>query len=389
MVVGRNNTSKNHTTNLMPTRVTKIPTHVLSILRRDNFRTIHWLTTLVNWEYKAIYRQKQSLKYCTYILMKVHTLDIDSSERDTAIYPHANNYIVSLKNPIYDISKITLVSARIPTPQLLVNTSNKTFSIDDVNVTLDETNYSNGTDLASDLDLKLQPPTSNVDSVVFDSDTNALVFSNTSAGAHDFTFQFYSGTNGYTSNISSVTTPHQILGFSSEDASSTSNVLTSGYINLEGPNSLILRLTAGSDEFTKTVYSSTPFYTGHILLNGTDVINHHSSDDTLSHEFHRGPQKFIRDIQVEFFYMSHGRLIPYDFRNQDHILKFEITCSTDKLEGLPKVSPDVVKKALPPPVSIPEFENPYRWNQILPIMIVSFIGIVFLMLTRRKPRLSE
>src|SRR6056300_1340906 len=353
MVVGRNNTSKNHTTNLMPTRVTKIPTHVLSILRRDNFRTIHWLTTLVNWEYKAIYRQKQSLKYCTYILMKVHTLDIDSSERDTAIYPHANNYIVSLKNPIYDISKITLVSARIPTPQLLVNTSNKTFSIDDVNVTLDETNYSNGTDLASDLDLKLQPPTSNVDSVVFDSDTNALVFSNTSAGAHDFTFQFYSGTNGYTSNISSVTTPHQILGFSSEDASSTSNVLTSGYINLEGPNSLILRLTAGSDEFT------------------------------------RGPQKFIRDIQVEFFYMSHGRLIPYDFRNQDHILKFEITCSTDKLEALPKVSPDVVKKALPPPVSIPEFENPYRWNQILPIMIVSFIGIVFLMLTRRKPRLSE
>lgn len=321
--------------------------------------------------------------------MKVHTLDIDSSERDTAIYPHANNYIVSLKNPIYDISKITLVSARIPTPQLMVNASNKTFSIDGVNVTLDETNYSNGTDLASDLDLKLQPPTSNVDSVVFDNDINAFIFSNTSAGAHDFTFQFYSGTNGYTSNTSSVTTPHQILGFSSEDASSTSNVLTSGYINLEGPNSLILRLTAGSDEFTKTVYSSTPFYTGHILLNGTDVINHHSSDDTLSHEFHKGPQKFIRDIQVEFFYMSHGRLIPYDFRNQDHILKFEITCSTDKLEGLPKVSPDVVKKALPPPVSIPEFENPYRWNQILPIMIVSFIGIVFLMLTRRKPRLSE
>lgn len=321
--------------------------------------------------------------------MKVHTLDIDSSERDTTVYPYANSYVVSLGNPIYDISKITLVSARIPTPQLLVNASNKTFSIDGVDITLDETNYSSGTDLATDLDLKLQPPTSNVDSVVFDSDTNTIVFSNTSAGAHDFTFGFYSGTNGYTSNTSPITTPHQILGFSSSDVTSTSNVLTSGSINMEGPNSLILRLSAGSDEFTKMVYSSTPFYTGHILMNGTSVINYHGADDTLSHEFHKGAQKFIRDIKIEFFYMSHGRLIPYDFRNQDHILKFEITCSTDKLTNLPKVSHDVVKRELPPPVSIPEFENPYKWNQILPIVVVSFIGMLFLVLTRRKPKLSE
>jgi hypothetical protein len=120
--------------------------------------------------------------------MKVHTLDIDSSERDTLVYPNANNYVISLKNPIYDVSKITLVSARIPTPQLLVNSSNRTFSIDGADITLDMTNYTSGTDLATDLDLKLQPPTSNVDSVVFDTDTNALIFSNTSAVTHDFTF---------------------------------------------------------------------------------------------------------------------------------------------------------------------------------------------------------
>lgn len=321
--------------------------------------------------------------------MKVHTLNIDSSERDTVVHPYANNYVVSLKNPIYDISKITLVSARIPTPQLLVNAFNKSFSVDGVDIVLGETNYSNGVSLASDLDIKLQPPVSNVDSVVFDSDTNSIIFSNTSAGAHNFTFEFYSGTNGYTSNTSSLTTPHQILGFSSTDASSTSNVLTSGSINLEGPNSLVLRLSAGSDNFTQTVYSSTPFYTGQILMNGTNVINFHSADDTLSYEFHRGPQKFIRDIRVEFFCISHGRLIPYDFRNQDHILKFEITCSIDKLENLPKVSHDVVKRVLPPPVNIPEYENLYRWGQILPILVVSFIGILFLILTRRKPTLSE
>ena len=201
--------------------------------------------------------------------MKVHTLDIDSSERDPIIHPHANNYVVTLSNPIYDVTTIKLISAHIPTPQLLVNTTNKVFSVDGVDVTLDETNYSSGTDLATDLDIKLSPPTSNVDLVTFDGDRNVLIFSNTSAGTHDFTFEFYSGTHGYLSNTLPVTTPHQIIGFDSNNQTSTSNVLTSGAINLNGPNSLVLKLTAGSDNFTKSVYTVSPFYTGHILLNGS------------------------------------------------------------------------------------------------------------------------
>ena len=108
--------------------------------------------------------------------MKVHTLDIDSSERDPIIHPYANNYVVTLSNPIYDVTTIKLISAHIPTPQLLVNTTNKVFSVDGVDVTLDETNYSSGTDLATDLDIKLSPPTSNVDLVTFDGDRNVLIF---------------------------------------------------------------------------------------------------------------------------------------------------------------------------------------------------------------------
>jgi hypothetical protein len=319
--------------------------------------------------------------------MKVHTLDIDSSERDTSIYPHANNYVVTLKNPIYDISKISLLSARIPTPQLLINSLNKTFSVDGVNITLDETNYTNGTDLATDLDVKLQPPESNVDSVVFDTDTNSLIFSNTSAGDNNFVFEFNSGTNGYASNTSPLTTPHQVLGFSSGDAVSTSNTLSSGAINLQGVNSLILRISAGSDEFNKYVYSSTPFYTGHILTNGTDVINFSHADDPFTHQFHTGTQKYVRDIRIEFFYMSHGRLIPYDFRNQDHILKFEVECSTDKLEGLPKVSPDILKRSLPPPIGIPVIENPYSRGNYLAIFAIVFVGVMLLLVMKRKPKL--
>ena len=332
--------------------------------------------------------------------MKVHTLDIDSGERDTNVHAHANNYVVTLKEPIYDVTKVTLVSARIPTPQLTICSTNKTFSIydsgaphDTIEVTLDETNYTSGTTLASDLDTLMQPPLTCIDEVVFDSDTQALTFSNTDVGSSNtFTFQFFDGTNGYLSNAA-VTTPHQVIGFSSKNPP-VSDSIVSGAINLEGPNSLILRLTTGSDELTKTIYSVTPFYTGHILLNGSNFINYHHADDPLTYEFYKGPQKYIKDIKIEFFYMSHGRLIPYDFRNQDHVLKFEITGSTDKLEGLPKVPIENIKDEIPSPppsqISIPTaLDDVYKWKEYLSIGIIIFVGIVLLSLMRKRPKLSE
>ncbi len=127
--------------------------------------------------------------------MKVHTLNIDSSQRQSNVYLYANTYVIRLENPIYDVSQVKLVSARIPTPQLTTCATNKSFSVDGTVISLDETNYSSGTDLASDLTIKLAPPESNVDSVVFDTDTNGLVFSNTTVGDNDFTFEFHDGTN--------------------------------------------------------------------------------------------------------------------------------------------------------------------------------------------------
>jgi hypothetical protein len=334
--------------------------------------------------------------------MKVHTLDIDSSQRDTNVHTYANNYVISLNEPIYDVTKVTLVSARIPTPQLTTCATNKTFSIYDsgapddlIEVSLYETNYADGDALATDLDTLMQPPLTCIDEVVFDSDTQALTFSNTDVGSSNtFTFQFFDGTNGYLSNTA-VTTPHQVIGFSSKNPP-VSDSIVSGAINLEGPNSLILRLTTGSDELTKTIYSVTPFYTGHILLNGSDFINYHHADDPLTHEFYKGPQKYIKDIKIEFFYMSHGRLIPYDFRNQDHLLKFEITGSTDKLEGLPKVPIENIKDETPPPpppsqINIPTvLDDVYKWKiEHISIALITFIGVVLLFLMKRRPRLSE
>jgi hypothetical protein len=316
--------------------------------------------------------------------MKVHNLSIDSSQRDTNVYAHANSYVVTLKNPIYDVTEMKLVSARIPTPQLITCATNKTFSVDGVDITLDETNYTSGAELASDLDLKLES-SSNVDTVTFDTDTNSLIFSNTLAGDNNFTFEFYSGTNGYTNESSTSTTPHQVLGFDSRDYTSTSNVLRSGAINISGPNSLVLKLTAGSDEFTQSVYTSTPFYTGHILLDGTSAINVLGNDDTLVHHFHSGPQKYIKDIRVEFFYMSHGRLIPYDFRNQEHVLKFEVTCSTDKLESLSKLSTKTEEEKTVEKIKKPATEILYNQEVYIYIGIIVFVGMVLMLLMKRKP----
>ena len=319
--------------------------------------------------------------------MKVHNLNIDSSQRQSNVHPYANTYVIHLENPIYDVSQVKLISARIPTPQLTTCASNKSFSVDGTVITLDETNYSSGTVLASDLAIKLAPPGSNVDSVVFDTDTNGLVFSNTIAGDNDFTFEFHDGTNGHTSTSSSVTTPHQVLGFGSIDHASTNKVLRSGAINLDGPNSLVLKVTSGSDGFDQDVYTSTPFYTGHILLNGSDVVNFNGSDDPIIHHFHSGPQKFIKELTIEFFYMSHGRLIPYDFRNQDHLLKFEVTCSTDKLANLTKVVLDDVlpKKEEKSLISIPEeFKNPYNREVFVYIGVITFLGILLISFMKRK-----
>ena len=317
--------------------------------------------------------------------MKVHTLNIDSSQRQSNLYPDPNSYTIFLENPIYDITQFKLVSARIPTPQLMTCSTNRTFSVDGTDITLDLTNYNTGTHFASDLDTYLQPPVSNIDRVTFDTANNKLSFSNTTVGNYNFTIEFHSGTNGYTSTSSPLTTPHQLMGFNSNDQTSVNNTLTAGAINFKGPNSIILKITAGSDEFNQIVYTSTPFYTGHILLDGSDFINVNGSDDSIVHRFHSGPQKFIQELKFEFFYMSHGRLIPYDFMNQDHVLKFEVECSTDKLEGLTKVPMDkFAKKKKKKEKKVKNLGSEILYNQevYIYIGIIAFFGIVLMFLMK-------
>lgn len=109
-----------------------------------------------------------------------YLVDIDSSERDPIEYPNPNDYTIHLNNRIYDITSIKLVSARIPNCQPLINSGNKQFEINGVTVVFDEGTYTNGVDLASNLQIRMAPPNTVVDTVSFDSFTSKLTFSNTS-----------------------------------------------------------------------------------------------------------------------------------------------------------------------------------------------------------------
>jgi len=324
--------------------------------------------------------------------MKVHNLTIDSSQRDATIYPHANNYVVTLENPIYDVSEIRLVSAHIPTPQLLICDTNRSFNIDNITITLDTGNYTI-TQLRNALNDKLSVTSLSDLNVTSDSSNQTLTFTKTPSNGTSNVFKFDTGLNGYSDTGSSFTTPHQVLGFGSHDYTFT-DTITSGFVNTGGVKSLVLKLTSGSDEFNQSVYlgipkdslqKGTPHFTGHILLNGETSLIYNGSDDPLVHRFHSGSQKSIRDLKIEFFYMSHGRLIPYDFRNQEHIIKLEVTCSTDKLENLKVDPPEEIEEKTD--ISIPEISDVYEWKkEYTYIVAILVFGLVLMMLMKRRPK---
>ena len=310
--------------------------------------------------------------------MKVHNFTIDSSQRDPTLHANPNDYSVTLDDAIYDVSQIKLVSARIPTSQLLICETNQTFQYEDVlgtthSFTIPVGNY-DGASLAAVFNSSPQNPWN----ISYNVSKNSFSMGSSSGGQK--TFKFKTGSGGYDDVNSKKTTMHQILGLPAEDIGGQF-----GAANFKGPNSLVLRISSGSEKLNQTVYTSEPYYTGHILLDGTDSVNVSGTDDKVTHTFHTGPLKHLKDIRIEFFYMSHGRLIPYDFRNQDHVLKFEITCSTDKLENLAPLEEKPVEEGEVPEISIPEKRNLYEWKiEYIYITLIIFTGFILILSMGKK-----
>ena len=167
------------------------------------------------------------------------------------------------------------------------------------------------------------------------------------------------------------------------------NTLTTGSINLQGPDALILKISSGAEELNKTVYSDTPFYTGRILMSG-DVINYSGVDDTVEHTFESGSQN-ISKLRIQFFYSSNNRLIPYDFRNANHVLKLSIDGAVDKLSRVPMVKKGTELQneertggyRLPPNIQ-DRVDDLNKWNGFVYIFLIILTGCFFIVFT--KPR---
>ncbi len=82
--------------------------------------------------------------------------------------------------------------------------------------------------------------------------------------------------------------------------------------------------------------------------------------------------------------MNNGVLTTYEVGNTEHVLKFEIKCSTDKLEGLTKVPLDKFAKKEKKKEKVKNLGSEILYNQevYIYIGIIAFFGIVLMFLMK-------
>jgi len=284
--------------------------------------------------------------------MENYLITVDSSERDTNLYPTSQDYIVEFNKPLYNIESINLTSARVPLTQYVIDGHNNVFVIDTVEYYLTNGDYTTGDKLANQV--KNDISASAVNTVSYDEDTNKLTFS----GPSDFTFEFDNEKN-----------PALVLGFDHISYTSSSGTLEApGVINLDGPDSIILSIRGNSEDhmhtelYTKTPHEPLDFYG--VLINKTEVgskiINYDFSSDKVGRKFHDGPLPYLDRLNIQFFLNNFDDIVPYDFKLRNHVLKFEIRASMDKLI-VTKENEKVEKMIeLPPKLELERFKDQYR-----------------------------
>ena len=294
--------------------------------------------------------------------MKVVSLDVDSGERDPVAYPNPNDYTVRLNKRLYGVTKMTLTAARIPNCQPLVNSANDTIVVDGVAYHVAHGTFS-GPDLASNVQVALEG--SNVSAVSFSSALGSLTLSNASSS----TFV--------------LTNPPTFLGLSGANTAATTT-LTTGPVDLTGPNSVLVRSTVGSDDLNKDIVngSMVPNYIGRIVLGNlgeTHVYN--MVDAPITYEV---PTLNVDEFRVRMYWNNGTTLVPYDFGARNHLLKFDFTCETDRFNKVYEAPTEI---ELPEPVPDVDDEPPRLSNNwiFLGTALVLVIGLLVLLFIRGPP----
>ena len=328
-------------------------------------------------------------------------LDINSDQRDPYKFAKPQDYTVCLNRPLYNVTNIRLEAAKIPVTQTLINGGNNTFSMNGTGntISLINRNYSNIEEFRSNLEQQLSSPTNlantHIDSISYNTNNQSFTFSNTLGIS--FGFDFYSGKNGY-DTLDPNGTPATTFGLTHQNIYTTSNTLTTGSINLYPPTSIILRITTNEhgDDLNKDVYCSNGIFnlgdnkvSSNVELNKTESVyfgriltyDSYQGNEYLTFSggypiedfFYKGPEPNITKLRIRFYYTVGAKLIPYDFANRNHTLKFKIKCSLDKLQQLKEQEQEQHNlDDIPPPVDLPNLEPPKRPNKQR-ILVISFL----------------
>ena len=240
---------------------------------------------------------------------------------------------VTLTTPVYNVTHIKLISARVPNSQLLINQYNNTYVYQANTYSIPFGTYTTGEDLANAF---TGPVTA-----VYHSNTNSLTFND----------EFQPGS--WLSNI---------LGY------------PGGVVNLSGPQYITIRLTIGGDVLSRTVYQRDTdcHYLGKMLTGPIgETIRYTDSFDTIQMDTQ------IKTIQTMHFDFLNPDGSTYNFGGQGYILKFRLTCSTDKLSVIKGDTVVVDDEELPGPSRINWFSD--RFLIVAAAIVILTLGLFFLM----------
>ena len=285
--------------------------------------------------------------------MSTYLLTVNSSDRNVDDWPESQDYLVNLNRPLYDVSELKLANAIIPFSGYTIDTYNNTFYYNGEPVTMDPKIYTSETALATDISAAVASDTSNTVTVTYDSGTNTFEFD---GGATEFDLVF------------SNNSPASVFGFVPGTYSSSSFKIISSGVDISGAQFLYMSILPNNRDHLKSeIYTQDPGYVGTILRRNNPT--HIDMDEAVQYKFPRGKEPVIKSLRIQFWVDNFGVLTPYDFKLQNHTLKFEIKCNLDKLNVEP-----VVRKSLELPQALKLHEFAPKYNKT--VLVYGGAGVV-------------
>ena len=330
-----------------------------------------------------------------------YIVNLDSSTRDVATYPNANDYVLPLDNVIPSVKKITVNYAFIPNSEYAVNQDNRYLNFTKLGVPytiklgddlLFDSNENGGynptpTELADEILAKVNTAAaSTLTAVTYVENTMKFTFD--WATTQTVVFQFNTGLDkeksaallmGYNDNTDyTFTLP------------SLADTYSPNVTQLGGPPELLMVLGDGGDEFTQIIgpQKESEFrVTARFPLkcpSGSYEYYKENGEFPLVYNFYEGSKFSLNELHVKIYKARLGKLIPYNFNGLDHNIQLEILGYTDKMMINEDYSKDIRLVELPPPID--ENLTLFDYKNIIEYLIGFVLIVGFIIIAKQSRR---